>query len=250
MNFDREFHGANLAYILELHEQFKKDPASLDESTRRFFEQWQMDASGTAPVPVSNLQTVIGAANLAQAIRSQGYLAADLNPLFKLTGDPSLTLEYHNLREEDLRNLSAEIVNISGQDKGGNAWEAIELLRKTYCGTIGFDYAHVHSREERDWLHQVAESGRFRDSVEDMNEVKLLERLTQVEAFEMFLHRLYPGKTRFSIEGLEMLIPMLDEVIASAGRVKICAILIGMAHRGRLNVLAHILNKPYSQILA
>ena len=70
-----------------------------------------------------------------------------------------------------------------------------------YCGTIGFDYAHVHAREERDWLHETAKSGRFRDSNQDMNEVKLLERLTQVEAFEMFLHRLYPGKTRFSIEG-------------------------------------------------
>ena len=250
MNFDREFHGANLAYILELYEQFKKDPASLDESTRRFFEQWKMDESGAAPLPVSNLQTVIATANLAQTIRSRGYLAADLNPLFKLTGDPSLTLEYHNLREEDLRNLSAEIVNLAADEKGGNAFEAIETLRQIYCGTIGFDYEHVHSREERDWLHEVAESGRFRDSTEDMNEVKLLERLTQVEAFEMFLHRLYPGKTRFSIEGLDMMIPMIDEVIASAGRAKICAILIGMAHRGRLNVLAHILNKPYGQILA
>lgn len=250
MNLERMFHGANLAYILELHEQYKKDPAALDESTRTFFEQWKIDESDAASVPVSNLQTVIGAANLAQAIRAQGYLAADLNPLFKLTGDPSLTLQYHNLREEDLRNLSAEIVHLAAEEKGGNAWEAIETLRHIYSGTIGFDYAHVHSREERDWLHEVAESGRFRDSAEDLNEAKLLERLTQVEAFEMFLHRLYPGKTRFSIEGLDMLIPMLDEAIASAGRVQICAILIGMAHRGRLNVLAHILNKPYSQILA
>ena len=250
MNFEREFHGANLAYILELYEQFKKDPSSLDESTRKFFEQWKIDESVTAPLPVSNLQTVIATANLVQAIRTQGYLAADLNPLFKLPGDPSLTLEYHNLREEDLRNLSAEIVNLASADKGGNAYEAIEILRSIYCGTIGFDYAHVHSREERDWLYEAAESGRFRDSNQDMNEVKLLERLTQVEAFETFLHRLYPGKTRFSIEGLDMMIPMLDEVIASAGREKICAIPIGMAHRGRLNVLAHILNKPYSQILA
>src|SRR4030095_9712184 len=111
MNFEHEFHGANLAYILELQERFQKDPSSLDESTRTFFEQWQMDESGVAPLPVSNLQTVIATANLAQAIRSQGYLAADLNPLFKLTGDPSLTLQYHNLREEDLRGLSAEIVH-------------------------------------------------------------------------------------------------------------------------------------------
>lgn len=250
MSFEHEFHGANLAYILELHEQYKKDPASLDESTRKFFESWKTDEARPAPLPVSNLQTVIAAANLAQAIRTQGYLAADLNPLFKGPGDSSLTLEYYNLREDDLRNLSAEIVHLAGEEQGGNAWEAIKSLRNIYCGTIGFDYAHVHSQEERDWLHEMAESGRFRDSTEDMDEVKLLERLSQVEAFEMFLHRLYPGKTRFSIEGLDMMIPMLDEIIASAGRAKVCAILIGMAHRGRLNVLAHILNKPYSQILA
>ena len=250
MNLEREFHGANLAYMLELQERFKHDPNSLDETTRKFFEQQKIEESAAAPLPVSNLQIVIATANLAQAIRSQGYLAADLNPLFKMPGDPSLTLEYHNLREEDLRNLSAAIVNLANTEKGGNAYEAIEILRKIYCATIGFDYAHVHSREERDWLQEAAESGRFRDSAQDMNEVKLLERLSQVEAFEMFLHRLYPGKTRFSIEGLDMMIPMLDEVISSAGREKICAILIGMAHRGRLNVLAHILNKPYSQILA
>src|SRR5215211_1376124 len=250
MNFEHEFHGANLAYILQLQEQFKKNPNSLDETTRKFFEQWGMDESGAAPRPVSNLQTVIATANLAQAIRSQGYLAGDLNPLFKLTGDPSLTLPYHNLREDDMRNLSAEIVNFANEDKGGNALEAIESLRNIYCGTIGFDYAHVHSREERDWLQQTAESGRFRDSNQDMNEIKLLERLTQVEAFEMFLHRLYPGKTRFSIEGLDMMIPMLDEIIANAAVENICVTLIGMAHRGRLNVLAHVLNKPYSHILA
>lgn len=250
MKFEHEFHGANLAYILELQEKYQKDPNALDESTRRFFEQWKRDESGSAPLPVSNLQTVIATANLAQAIRSQGYLAANLNPLFPLTGDPSLTLPYHNLHEDDLRNLSAEIINLANEDKGGNAYEAIDTLRKIYCGALGFDYAHVHSREERDWLHEVAESGRFRDSAQDMNEVKLLERLTQVEAFEKFLHRLYPGKTRFSIEGLDMMIPMLDEVIASASTSHICVILIGMAHRGRLNVLAHVLNRPYGQILA
>jgi 2-oxoglutarate dehydrogenase E1 component len=250
MNIDREFHGVNLAYILELHERFERDPGSVDESTRKFFETWKMDALHSVPLPVSSLQTIISTANLAQAIRSQGYLAANLNPLFRLPGDTSLTLGYHNLREEDLCNLSAEIVNLAGKDKSGNAWEAIESLRNIYCGTIGFDYAHVHSREEREWLHETAESGRFRDSTEDMDELKLLERLSQVEAFEMFLHRLYPGKTRFSIEGLDILIPMLDEIIASAGRARICAILIGMAHRGRLNVLAHVLNKPYGQILA
>lgn len=249
MNFEHEFHGPNLAYMLGLRERYKTNPESLDEATRNYFQQLEMDESGSAPLPVSDLRAVIATANLAQAIRSQGYLAADLNPLFKLTGDPSLTLEYHNLREVDLRNLPAGVV-LPDAGSGDNAYQAIESLRKIYCGTIGFDYAHVHSQEERDWLHQTAESRRYDEPNQDVDEVKLLERLTQVEAFELFLHRLYPGKTRFSIEGLDMMIPMLDEVIASAARSKICVILIGMAHRGRLNVLAHVLNKPYGQILA
>jgi len=250
MNFEHEFHGPNLAYMLGLRERYKTNPESLDEATRKYFEQLEMDESGSGHLPVSDLRTVIATANLAQAIRSQGYLAADLNPLFKLTGDPSLTLEYHNLREDDLKILPADAVNLSPAKSGDNAYQAIEALRKIYCGTIGFDYAHVHSPEERDWLHQAAESRRYGEPNQDINEIKLLERLTQVEAFELFLHRLYPGKTRFSIEGLDMMIPMLDEVIASAARARICVILIGMAHRGRLNVLAHVLNKPYGQILA
>jgi 2-oxoglutarate dehydrogenase E1 component len=249
MNPEREFHGPNLAYMLELRERYQTNPESLDTATRAFFEHMEMEDAGPASQPVSDLKSVIAAANLAQAIRSQGYLDADLNPLFKTKGDPLLTLEYHHLREEDLKKLPAGLVNFSGI-KEGNAFDALSALRAVYCGTIGFDYAHVHSPDEREWLYQTAESGRFRDSAEDMNEVKLLERLTQVEAFELFLQRMYPGKTRFSIEGLDIMIPMLDEVIASAARARICVIFIGMAHRGRLNVLAHILNKPSSQILA
>lgn len=249
MNLEREFHGPNLAYLQGLRERYERDPESLDPATRQFFERMEGEESKTGPHSVADLKIVIAAANLAQAIRSQGYLAADLNPLFKLPGDPSLTMEYYHLQEDDLRKLPADLIHFPGV-KEGNALDAIEALRRVYCGTVGFDYAHVHSAEEREWLHEAAETGRFRDPNEDMNEAKLLERLTQVEAFELFLHRLYPGKTRFSIEGLDMMIPMLDEIIASSARARICVILIGMAHRGRLNVLAHILNKPYSQILA
>jgi 2-oxoglutarate dehydrogenase E1 component len=249
MNPEREFHGPNLAYMQGLRERYQTDPASLDPATQEYFAHMEMEETGPGSQPAADLKSVIAAANLTQAIRSHGYLAADLNPLYKGTGDPSLALEYHQLKEDDLKKLPADLVNYHGV-REGNALDAITALRSVYCGTIGFDYAHVHSPEEREWLYQTAESGRFRDSAEDMNEVKLLERLTQVEAFELFLQRMYPGKTRFSIEGLDMMIPMLDEVIASAARARICVIFIGMAHRGRLNVLAHILNKPYSQILA
>ena len=103
---------------------------------------------------------------------------------------------------------------------------------------------------EREWLRQAAEAGRFRAPADPINPGALLDRLSQVEAFERFLQRTFPGKTRFSIEGLDMLVPVLDEVIGEAAESGIRHILIGMAHRGRLNVMAHVLNKPYAQILA
>jgi 2-oxoglutarate dehydrogenase E1 component len=126
----------------------------------------------------------------------------------------------------------------------------IEAFRQIYCSTTGYDYAHVFVPEERRWLRQAAEGGRFRAPLDPISPVALLERLSQVEAFERFLHRAFPGKTRFSIEGLDILVPILDEVIGEAAESGTRNILIGMAHRGRLNVMAHVLNKPYAQILA
>src|SRR5204863_1776198 len=131
-----------------------------------------------------------------------------------------------------------------------NMQELVAAFRRVYCSTTGYDYAQVFVPAERDWLRQAAEDGRFREPADPINPVALLDRLTQVEAFERFLHRTFPGKTRFSIEGLDMLVPILDEVIGEAGEAGIGSILIGMAHRGRLNVMAHVLCKPYEQILA
>jgi 2-oxoglutarate dehydrogenase E1 component len=255
MPLENEFHGPNLGYILELYEQYRNDPNAVDETTRRLFEKWS-PADVQAPFSTSrDLLSLTGAANLAQAIRVYGYLSAKLDPLDDASapvplGNPLLTAEFHHLKEEDLFNLPAEIVNLPEGQSGRNAHEGIEVLRSIYCGTIGYDYGHIRIPEQRDWLYQAAEAGRFRPPGQQVDGKKLLERLTQVEAFEVFLHRLYPGKTRFSIEGLDVLIPMLDEIIANAALENICVTLIGMAHRGRLNVLAHILQKPYSHILA
>jgi 2-oxoglutarate dehydrogenase E1 component len=242
---DRDFHGPNLGYILELYDRFQDDPDSVDEAARRLFQYWTPTLpSGLTQQTTPGLLPLPRAADLAQAIRSRGYLAASLDPLGSdPIGDPSLTLDFHNLSADDLRGIPAEIIGLEAK----NAWQAIQRLRSIYSQSIGFDYGHIRIPEERTWLYQAAESGRFRTPPD---ETKLLERLTQVEAFELFLHRLYPGKTRFSVEGLDMLIPMLDEIVGAAARESICAILIGMAHRGRLNVLAHVLQKPYPEILA
>jgi len=258
MPLENEFYGPNLGYILELYDRYRKDPNTVDEATRKLFEGWSPAEAARISVQASlgqtgDLLSITGAANLAQAIRVYGYLSANLNPLQNApsqTNVPILTPEFHQLKEEDLLSLPADIVNLPEGQSKRNAQEAIEVLRSIYCGTIGYDYGHIRIPEERSWLFQAAETGRFRPPAQPVDGNKLLERLTQVEAFEVFLNRLYPGKTRFSIEGLDMLIPMLDEIISNAALETICVPIIGMAHRGRLNVLAHVLQKPYTQILA
>src|SRR5689334_7499273 len=253
MPSESEFYGPNLGYVLELYEQYRKDPNAVDEATRKLFETWVPTEPQTGRTTTGNLISLTGAANLAQAIRIYGYLVTNLNPLESVSTPaniPILTPEFHQVKEEDLPNLPADVVNLTDGGSRANAQEAIAVLRSIYCGTIGYDYGHIRIPEERAWLFQAAETGRFRPPAQPVDGNKLLERLTQVEAFEVFLNRLYPGKTRFSIEGLDMLVPMLDEIISNAGMETICVPIIGMAHRGRLNVLAHVLQKPYSEILA
>ena len=131
-----------------------------------------------------------------------------------------------------------------------NALEAIHALRRIYCDTTGYDYDHIHDAEERVWLRDAAETGRFRPRMVASAKRRLLERPTQVEAFEQFLHRTFPGQKRFSIEGADMLITMLDDAIRCQTVRGNREVLMGMAHRGRLNVLAHMLEKPYRAILA
>lgn len=122
--------------------------------------------------------------------------------------------------------------------------------RQIDSSTTEYDFAHISAPEERQWLREAVETGRFRAPADPVDPIALLERLTHVEAFEKFLHRSFPGKTRFSIEGLDMLVPILDEVICGAADAGFRRAFIGMAHRGRLNVMAHVLGKRYEQILA
>jgi 2-oxoglutarate dehydrogenase E1 component len=248
------FTGLNRGYVLEQYDRFRRDPSSVDPETRALFERWTPPADLTdeaAAADGATLRTAVAAVNLVQSIRRYGHLAAQLDPLgSRPLGDPSLLPETHGVTEDELRRLPASLIALALRDQVSTLLDVVEALRKVYCSTTGYDYAHVFVPEERHWLRQAAEGGRFRAPSDPINPVALLDRLTQVEAFERFLQRSFPGKTRFSIEGLDMLVPVLDEVIGEAGEAGIKSILIGMAHRGRLNVMAHVLNKPYQQILA
>ncbi len=251
MSLEREFPGPNLGYVLELYERYQRNPDSVDEAARKLFSQWKPTSQEAGIQTGINLSKLMGVANLAQAIRSYGYLVARLNPLGgPPASDPILDLIFHNLDLDDLLQISAGVVGLPDDQRAENAFEAMEILRSIYCGATGYDYGHIHIPEERAWLQQAAETGRFRPPKQAVDKKILLDRLSQVEAFEVFLSRIYPGKTRFSLEGLDMLIPMLDETVGMAVQAHICVILIGMAHRGRLNLLAHVLQKPYEQILA
>jgi 2-oxoglutarate dehydrogenase E1 component len=251
------FEGVNAGYVFELYERFRQDPESVDAATRAAFERWNPEeleprAVELVSAPTSaNVHAVVSATILADSIRRYGHLAAQLDPLGSSPiGDPSLAPETYGITDDDLKRLPASLVGGPVAETSSTAYEAIEKLRRVYCSSTGFDYSHIFVPEERDWLRHAAESGRFLPPLDPASSEALLDRITQVEVFERFLQRTFPGKTRFSLEGLDMLVPVLDEIISGAADTGARHAVIGMAHRGRLNVLAHILEKPYTQILA
>ncbi|HOE96779.1 MAG TPA: 2-oxoglutarate dehydrogenase E1 component [Candidatus Sumerlaeota bacterium] len=252
MNIWEDFHGSNAGYVLELYDRYQQDPLSVDPETRKFFDNWTPDSSAAPPDLALPIARVVGAVNLANSIRWFGHLDAQLDPLgiAPPPGDPSLDPAFHGISNEDLRDLPASLIGGPIAQRAESALDAIEMLRAVHSYHTGFDFDHVHNPEEREWLAYKAESAFYRPPNVPIDRKALLRRLTEVEVFENFLHRVFPGKSRFSIEGLDMLVPMLDEVLCMAADAGINRILIGMAHRGRLNVLAHVLNKSYAQILA
>ncbi len=252
MNDWREFAGVNAGYVVELYDRYLQDPASVDAATREYFSQWSPPAMAAA-APAAQVPTakIAGVVNLAHAIRGHGYLGALLDPLGSPPrGDPLLDPATHGLSEQDLIQLPASLVGGPIAEQASSAYEAIQSLRQAYSSSTGYDFDHIHVPAEREWLRRAAESRPYGPSREPVDVTSLLDRLTQVEAFEAFLHRTFPGKTRFSIQGLDMLVPMLDEIVRAATMGGFLNIFVGMAHRGRLNVLAHVLGKPYAQILA
>ncbi len=255
----RTFHGPNAGYVLEMHERWLRDPASVPEEWRGFLASFTPGADGASSAPASatatsgssvNLAKVVGAHELAESVRARGHTAARLDPLGSDPApDPSLRPEAHGLRDGDLEALPADIVRGTAASGSGTAAEGLRRLRETYTGTTGYELHHVVSAEERAWLTEAVESGRFATAGDAGSRRALLQRLSEVEGFERFLHRTFFGQKRFSIEGNDVMVPMLDAVIADAGSAGARTVVIGMAHRGRLNVLTHVLGKPYPKML-
>src|SRR6059036_15445 len=200
------------------------------------------------PIP-DDLRHVAAAMSLVKAFRHFGHMAARLDPLgSEPPGDPALDPAPLGLTPEIMARIPTDLLRI--YVPGRTLAEAYPQLQQTYCGTIAYEVEHIGSHTERLWLRQVIESGQHRAPLAPEQRRKLLVRLTAVEGLERFLHKAYLGQKRFSIEGLDVLVPMLDDTIEQAGAAGARRVVIRMAHRGRINVLAHIVGLPYETIFA
>ncbi|MGH7675660.1 MAG: multifunctional oxoglutarate decarboxylase/oxoglutarate dehydrogenase thiamine pyrophosphate-binding subunit/dihydrolipoyllysine-residue succinyltransferase subunit, partial [Gemmatimonadales bacterium] len=208
-----------------------------------------------APLPAAavegpgDLKHIAAAMALVRAHRIHGHRAARLDPLgTEPPDDPALDPAPLGLTPETMARIPAEVLRI--YVPGRTLAEALPALQRTYCGTLAYEVEHIASHEERVWLRQVIESDEHRRPLPPEERRRLLARLTAVETLERFLHKAYLGQKRFSIEGLDVLVPMLDLIVELAGDAGAAHAVLGMAHRGRLNVLAHVVNLPYDTIFA
>jgi multifunctional 2-oxoglutarate metabolism enzyme len=205
---------------------------------------------GAAGPPDEEMMAAVQAAtSLLKAHRTHGHLAAQLDPLGREPeSDPALDPEPLGLTPEMMARIPSRILRM--YVPGETLAESLPHLRETYCGPIAYEIEHIGSHRQRLWLREAIESGRFRRPLSPDEEKTLLKRLTEVDALERFMHKAYLGQKQFSVEGLDMTVPMLDELIQLSAIEGAREIVIGMAHRGRLNVLAHNLGRSYESIFA
>ena len=195
------------------------------------------------------LQAVQAATSLLKAHRTHGHLAARLDPLGREPeSDPALDPEPLGLTPELMQRIPSRILRM--WVPGATLAESLPHLRETYCGPIAYEIEHIASHRQRLWLREAIESGQFRQPLRQEEQKALLKRLTEVDALERFMHKAYLGQKQFSVEGLDMTVPMIDEIIQLSATRGAREVVIGMAHRGRLNVLAHNLGRPYGTIFA
>jgi 2-oxoglutarate decarboxylase len=195
------------------------------------------------------LEAVQAATSLLKGYRTHGHLAARLDPLGREPkGDPAIEPEQLNLTPEMMARIPASILHIG--IPGETLLDVLPRMREAYCGTIAYQFEHLSSHQQRTWLQEMIETGAHRQPLSTNEKRRLLHRLIDVFEFERFLEKAYLGQKVFSIEGLDAVVPMLDELVTLAYRADASEVVFGMAHRGRLSVLAHNLSRSIESILA
>ncbi len=274
--------GENRDYIETLYEQYEADPSSVEAEWATFFkgfdygyllaEEDEVDGAGgkapaaagpAAPAPKATEEpaedgserrtrrerTDKGVFALVEAYRQHGHRIANLDPLGNNpTSHPFLELSEFSLGDADLE----KGVGFGGfrYKTDGSLVALIDVLRKTFCGTLGMEYMGIAEREERVWFGERIEPVLNHPDITAEQKHRILWEVIESEEFEQFLHTRYLGQKRFSVEGCESLLPLLDALVETGSALGSEEMVMGMAHRGRLNVLAHILHKPYELILA
>lgn len=266
--------GSNAAYLEALYENYLKDPDSIGPEWREYFEslpgageteevshsairehfkqfsqhKLAYEPSQIANVSAGDVEKQVRVLQLINAYRFRGHQKAKIDPLAIKPRPkvPDLDIAHHGFSEQDL-NVVFDTGSLFGQEKA-SLREILEILEQTYCGSIGSEYMHITDTIEKRWIQKRLESTRARPKYASETKQRLLERVTAAEGLESFLHRKYVGQKRFSLEGGESLIPLLDELIHRSGRNGVREMTIGMAHRGRLNVLINVMGKTSAEL--
>ncbi|MDG2220844.1 MAG: 2-oxoglutarate dehydrogenase E1 component, partial [Rubripirellula sp.] len=258
----------SLDYIDDLYVQYVHDPESVSKTWRKYFEQFLVVGSATPPKTNAAAATTASengskpgssgdeatdqalwlariqdrVNNLVREYRVRGHLVADLDPLgFVLPDRPELSPEIYGLSDEDLSRPfdSSALENVVG----GTLHQILTRLRNTYCRSIGVQFMHINRRSIRDWLQRRMETTENRLELSHDVQRRIYARLADASIFEEFVRRKFVGAKTFSLEGAETLIPMLDLALEKAAQHNVNQVVMGMAHRGRLNVMANILKK-------
>lgn len=250
----------NDGVVAEQFERYRTDPHSVDESWRQYFRTAEAlfggqgapatvaGASGTADV--AYLRKVAAASNLVQAIRNYGHLAVPIDPLgSEPSGAVELTPEFYGLTDDDLHSIPGMAID---DERFANvtAAEVVARKREVYSKRMGVEVWHIENDDERNWFRAQFRSGHIVRPLTSDEKKAVHKRLCEVDGLERFLGRAYNGYKRFSIEGTDALVPILDEIIAESAQTGAREVVVGMAHRGRLNVLTNVMGKPYEALFA
>jgi 2-oxoglutarate dehydrogenase E1 component len=239
---------SNADYMERLYEQYQRDPRSLDQSWQAYFAGFE-SAGGRRPADENAAPITIGVHNLVHSYRELGHVIAQLDPLgHDRTSHPLLDLSQFGMTAESLDQVVGR-ANFYGPTNG-TIRDLIEKLRDTYCRTLGVEFQNISDKTQREWLTLRMEPILNRPQFTPAESRAILFQLVAAEEFEKFLGTKFVGAKRFSLEGAEALIPLLNTIVDDGAKLKVDEVCFGMSHRGRLNVLAHVLNKPYEVLFS